>query len=502
MLRLVKVVLFISVITSSMILPMKEVPVEQNSQVSAPQTLQVPAVAQRMSQADIDAVLNRANEAIAAMPEMLNRIPNILQGIENRERERQAAEHQRNVDAVMNQNTILISTPLWPIDYYQEGRQRTNFWGDHYFQAGGWRRAYIPRLALFKRDLISASMYLVNMISDVAMYKMIKRVRVQRIKEYMMEHDQEVINLLSHLKNELLKIDYKLEDKKITQKEAGIQKKKALALLKKFADMEHALKSAFFNKEIMAIILGRLAIEKVSDSFEKAFIFNRVPAQFMQMDTMLLVPPFMQASFDNNGTGQRNVSPDYPISIFTLLRTINAILFNSPDLYRIVLGDLLDTTADELNWANTLFDLGIPKFIFNPKFKMLTHFAGQVASLVFAVKAFDARSHAYWISYLEKKHDDLLIIMQEYKTLKNSVALADAKRLQEVEDRLESFIAEGQEYAWMPGSYYKAWLKSKNAGSAKVDTYYSYALFGLFAIKAYTAYRFFTAPAAQDGMPA
>lgn len=419
----------------------------------APQ-VPVPQAPADFNRAEFDASMADARVAIG-------QIPQILQEVQQDQRDREEAEERRIEEAHIDQNTILFATPQNALPF---------------------------RIAFFKRDLIVGGLFLANMASEVAMYKLIKRFRVQRIKDYMFEHDQEVENLLTHIKNELLKIDYAVEDKKMTEKEAAVEKKKALALIKKFADTEHTLKNALLSKEILVTIAGRLLAEKALDSLEKALITPQV-----------LPLPYYQDSYEYNANGERIQCADRPISVVSLIRFVNALLFNPRDMMNILVGDLGDylsaKTASGAEMANEFFGLGIPKFVFNPVVKMATRLTVQVTTLVWAAKKFDAKIHIDWITYLEKNHQKLLPLIQEYKALKNSAASDDVKKLKAIESQIEAFIKAGHESsAWNFSNDYRAWFQSKNESSGQIDWYQKVALFGVLAFKGYQIYRAFTAP--------
>lgn len=458
-------------------------------------------MAPQVDDAAIDRAAARAQAVVDRMPAILGRIPGILEGVENRERERKAAETARNLEAVADQNTILFATPRYQYEYH---RAPDYYWNDEqrrvdYDDGQRVHRAPLPRLAFFKRDLITGGMFLANMASDVAMYKMIKHFRVQRIKDHLLEHHQEVENLLTHIKDELLKLDYQVEDKKMTEAEAAVEKKKAIALIKKFVETEHTLQSVFFNKEILAIIIGRLIVEKASDAIESSLITNRVPMQVFGFDSNVTLPPFMQASYEHNAAGERVVCQDSPISMVTVLRTVNAFLFNPTDMGRIFWADVPDMMEDGLKMANGMLGLGIPKFVFNPKVKMVARFGAQVASLAWAVKIFDTQSHEAWTAYLEKNYAQLLPLLQEYKALKNSSTPEDIKKLKETEDKIEAFIVQGHTGSLLSfGSDYRSWFKSKHVGNAVVNVYQNIVLYGFVAVKAYQMYRYFTAPGVPE----
>lgn len=481
MVRLFKRLMFLSVAFTQVVLPMAQ-----------------PA----MDQARIDQAVQRADEVVARMPEILGRIPETLQRMQDRERERKAEQAARNAEAVANQNTILFSTPLREYQFQVHDYDEVVYdYDDNHYYRGYHRvphyrevRGNYPRFAFFKRDLITGAVFLANMASDVAMYKLIKKFRIQRITEYLLEHHQEVENLLTHIKNELLKIDYKVEDKAMTEKEAAAEKKKVIALVKTFVEAEHTLQNAFFNKEMIAIILGRLAIEKVADALEGSLITNKVPVNIAGFDVEMPLPPCAQASYEYNAAGERVQCQDYPISMVSVIRTINALLFNSADMGRIFMADLPDMMGDGLKYMNGMLGLGIPKFVFDPKVKMVTRFASQVAGLAFAVKIFDTQSHAGWVTHIEKNHAELLPLLQEYKALKNSSAPEDLKKLKAVEEKIAAFVASGHAGSWFaPGADCKTWFRSKIMGGASVNLYKNIALYGFLALKGYQLYRHFTA---------
>jgi hypothetical protein len=430
------------------------------AQITLSMAPQAPA-AQDFDQAEFDASMAEARVAIG-------QIPAILQEVELDRRNREEAEERRIDEAYIDQNTILFSTPP---------------------------NAFPFRIAFFKRDLVAGGLFLANMASEVAMYKLIKHFRVQRIKEYMFEHDQEVENLLTHIKNEQLKLDYAVEDKKMTEKEAAVEKKKVLALIKKFADTEHTLKNALLSKEIIATIGGRLLAEKALDSLEKVLITPQVWPL-----------PYYQASYEYNANGERVRCADRPISVVSLVRFANAVLFNSRDMMNILAGDLGDflssKTESGAEMANEFFGFGIPKFVFNPVVKTVTRLTLQVTTLVWAAKKFDAKIHIDWLTYLEKNHQKLLSLIQEYKALKNSATPDDIKKLKIVEAQIEAFIKAGHESsAWNFTNDYRAWFQSKNESSGQIDRYQNIALCGVLALKGYQIYRAFIAPR-PDARPA
>jgi len=470
------------------------------TQVTLPMGHQAPEP--QVDQAAIDRAVERANAVIERMPAILERVPVILERVERRERERKAAERLAATNAVQDQNTILLATPRYPYQYRVNDGYHYEYFNngngvmrvdDYHMQHGQY-----PRIALFKRDLITGGMYLANLASDVLMYKLIKKFRVERITEYMLEHHQEVENLLTHINDELLKIDYAVEDKKMTEAQAGIEKKKFIALIKTFVEKEHTLQSAFFNKEILATIIGRLVVEKVTDGIESSLISNKVPTQMFGFDVTMPLPPFMQASYERNEAGERVACQDGPvppISVVSLVRTVNAFLFNTGDLGKIFWADVGDMAQDGLKTANSMFGLGIPKVFFNPHVRSATRLATQIASLAWAVKIFDAQSHQGWIVHLEKNHAELLPLMQEYKALKNSATPDDLKKLKDVEKKIEAFIAKGHESSWVPGSDCRSWFSAKGLGSAVVNGYQNLVFYGLIAVKAFQVYRHFMAPA-------
>lgn len=420
-------------------------------QITLPMAPQAPV---DFNRAEFDASMAEARVAIG-------QIPQVMQEVRQDRLDREEAEERRIDEALINQNTILFSTP---------------------------RNAFPFRIAFFKRDLVVGGLFLANMASEVAMYKLIKHFRVQRIKDYMFEHDQEVENVLTHIKNELLKIDYAVEDKKMTEKEAAVEKKKALVLIKKFADTEHTLKNALLSKEILVTIAGRLLAEKALDSLEKVLITPQVWPL-----------PYYQDSYEYNANGERIQCADRPISVVSLVRFVNAILFNPRDMMNIFVGDLGDyfseKTASGAEMANEFFGLGIPKFVFNRNVQMATRLTLQVTTLVWAAKKFDAKIHIDWITYLEKNHQTLLPLIQEYKALKNSAAPDDIKKLRAIESQIEAFIKAGHESsAWNFSNDYRAWFQSKNESSGQIDWYQKVALCGILALKGYQIYRAFTAP--------
>ncbi len=453
----------------------------------------------QIDQAAIDRAVARAEEVVERMPRILGRVPEILRRVEVEDRRRKADDAARKREAYQNQNTILFATQ--PRDYeYRipvgEWAMRYDNQANRYIPDDGVRQARIPRFAFFKRDIISGITYLANFIADIGMYKFINKSRVQRIKDYMLEHHQEVENLLLHIKNESLKLDYQVEDKVVTQAQAAEGKKKLLGLLKKFVETEHALHNVFMNTELIAIIVGRLALERVSSAVERAFISNRAPVDIMGAQMEMPLPPSCQGSFEFDEHGQRVQCQDYPISMLSALRTVNGILFCPQDLSRIFWADVSDMAEDGLKWANAILHLGIPKFVFHPKFKMAAKFGLDITSLVLAIKIFDTQSHQGWITYLEKNYEELLTIMQEYKALKKSAAPEDLKKLKSVENKLEKFIEEGHKSPfWKPGSELASWFKSKTAGMSTVNLYQNLAIFGLVAVKAFQLYRYITAPA-------
>lgn len=456
MMRFMKKFLCFSVFLSQVLLPMQQQPVRH------------------VDQAEID-------QAVAGAQETINRIPQILQDVEQHERERRQAEADRQRAAMIDQNTLIWGTPA----YERRVWQGTGIyeWQNGRLQEDG-EYVNVPglRFGLFKRDLITGGLFFANVATEIAMYKMIKHFRVQRIKEYMLEHRQEVENLLTHIKDELLKIDYQVEDKKITEKEAAEQKKKLMGLIKKFADTEHTLQNAFFNKEIIATILGRLVIAKITDSLEQNLIEHH------------WVPPFLQRSFEYNEAGERVPCQGQVVSVFTCLRVLHAVLFSQGEVLNILADDLVNMAGDGLETANTWLGLGIPQFVFNPKVKVATRFAVQVISLAWAAKKFDARCQADWITHLEKNHAQLLVIMQEYKSLANSATPEDIKKLKAVENKLEAFIQEGHtSSSWIPGADYRSWFQSKAESNAHIDWFKTLAVTGLLVVKGIQMYRAFSA---------
>lgn len=426
----------------------------------------------------------RGNDDVGQIPDqeqidhLIERIPAIIQEVDDHEIRR---EHER-IENLHEQNRILwsVETPLTlrlpeihgpnPLNFRFQNRQ--------------------INLGIRSRDLLEGVVFGANISADIIMYKYLKKWRVDRIKSYLIEHYQEVENLLLHIQQEVKKIEQQLNNKKITQLDATKQKNELGPLLKKFAHHEHSIKTVFKDPKLLAIVLGRLTIEKVGKFIkekkikpwhEKDFIFSWQR------------PSYLQPNYIYDAQGQLIIEEGATISIVNIIR----LLFNPNEMINTTLGSADGTGKSILEFYNGLFDLGLPNFLFNSNFKKVAYFVTQTASLCWAAKLYDDMTQNRWIKHLQENHQELLKIIQEYKKVqKQKESLEKSLKIKEIELRIEAFIMAGN----YTSSYFsvfndlKNWQSLKQVFLIRINNYKNYLFYGLVALKIYQFYRQLISP--------
>jgi hypothetical protein len=346
------------------------------------------------------------------------------------------------------------------------------------------------RFGLYNQDMLKGSLWAINMMSDMFLYKRLQVIRVAKINNEIKAHYEELLEHLNKLKEAQRTFDKEYDEKSLIGQLLVARKRQRNALadpVRNYIRNQHALiYSNPFRQETIFPLTLRFIVEKLGSLLEEKYI-ERVP----------ITDPLHWNYYEYNEQGRRVEQNDLaPFSLVTIARKGVQVLTNPISALTSLIFESGYEGADFI-YSRLLKSQGqqAESKIAKLGYKALRAVYSQPGKIVLkflelgaAAKIFDTVSSDLWIDYVLKKQDKLIDILTQYKEAKDS--FKDTAVLKEIEARIQKFVQHGHNpVTFVPARLLRQWFSARNSANSQASFFLTLPIAGIAGWKLYRWYK-------------
>lgn len=425
-----QVLAFLMITQYGMILPM------QNPAANQPVDAQ-PAQQPNLTPEERAEIIANAQEAVNSMQGVNIDTRQIINDF-NADQQRRAAQAEQNeINQLQWQNTIRVGNPNFPV-------------------------------AVYNKDMITASSLLVNLVAINALNNKLHECRINHIFASLTENTDELITLIEQAQEEKEKLDQEWLTKDLFGKIASKFQQSPYVKgqeLNEFIEKEHNFISYNpFKQDLLGTLGATVATQKITSFAESKFLAKNSYKH----------EAFCSFTRDDHGNLHEHPGVVFPVSATSLAKWWFfpglATEWNDmiPDIQKIPGMDIHQTI---------LQSLGVPEQLYAILHSPITNFVIQIFSLGLGTKMLNDTYQGRWRKHISDKQDQLIELLY---TLKNTKSLPEKARAKEIAlYELKQFVIEGNTLSTLTGL--NSWDLFKEKAFSTLNFYRSLPIWGVIA---------------------
>ncbi len=389
----------------------------------------------------------------------------ILKGIKRESLIDNQETHQKEIDAIKWQNTLLTDPG--------------NFIG------------------LYKADFIQTGLLAADIYADIKLYRELTRRRIEKIYASMLKDVDVFISLLKRINESEARYEERMASmtafaQMFTDQVRG--RDILLNPLRRYLIENHALVKGYmpFNRETIVPLAARWVAEKCSEWVEEKLLVksiwaNKSMTTFGGLSSFFMNPQLQEnmdareRAYHPNQAGylQALKKDDTPFSVTTGFKVLLALVNPVKAVQKLTYNDTSNPWIGRLWYVNKFAGLGIPEILFSDAMRL----GLEVVGIGFSAKFYDSINTAKWGSYVLQNRDDLLRLLYAYRrALDNASSGEDA--IVQAEKNIRLYVEKGHESSsWVPGSALSEWWTTRDEGRDHIYKWLGYGTAALVTMK-------------------
>lgn len=372
---------------------------------------------------DVDAIVANA-QAVASSQNIESIVSQTMKGIEDREKE----QREREKAQIKDQNTILFGYP---------------------------NRYNIP-VAFYKGDIVRSIALSTDILGQAYLAKNIRDNRIEIITQKIIENSQDIAKLPQKIDEAAANFDKKYAKKSFLGRMFTRKSQREFEMNKVISD--YLSNNIFFIKwnpfkqELALPILANIGLTSLANFIIRNFRNNNFyyPESLKGYANVDGKPEPLKAyvNIDGSPVQEQRESDVGPLSIVTLFSLFYP---TSVNMY-----PMMSNNLSHMSFANELFGLGLPKFLFNESFNLALRCIG----FGLYVKAIDSLCNSIWTHYVITNKEQLFDLCNDFNQVKISGSIEEQEM---VKEKIRKFVISGHNFFSLnPFILGKSFLNKKN----------------------------------------
>jgi len=388
-------------------------------------------------------ILVNAQKAIDSMQGVNIDTKKIIDDFNREQKERVDAADQDETNTIQWQNTILLGHPSSPV-------------------------------AIYNKDLVTASSLLVNLVAINALNNQLHECRINHILTSLTDNPDTWITLFEEAKEEKEKLDQEWLEKDILEKVLSKFKKSPYEKgqeLKALIEKEHNFIGYNpFKQDLLVPLCTTFATQKITSFAEGKLLAKNACKE----------AAFYAFSKDEDGNLQQHANPILPLSATSVAKWwfFPGLATEWGDMVPDIKKGLPNISTDVYHEAFLTY-LGVPKELYAILNSPITNFIIQIFSLGLGTKMMNNMYQSCWRIYIYEKQEQLIELLYAYKDVKSLPDKAPKK--ESVLSELKQFVIEGNTMSTL--NELSRWSLFKDQAFSSISFYRSLPIWGIVAWK-------------------